>query len=197
MAGRPQHKVEINLNSPDDSVDRIMNLCRNENISMKAKEFCGKLHSKLFPTEESSSQTDVTVNDESTQTEFTSESIVECLKQLNLTETDISFILQNMFIEIDATEEKMCNLYQFVQHLTLDEQVNFFFLLGTFFNENLFNESEKIRPDWSKVDLNDLEEVTKRNIYENADPRLSRTDVTLTEDFCDDDACCDARHCFT
>ena len=56
-----------------------------------------------------------------------------------------------MFIEIDATEEKMCNLYQFVQHLTLDEQVNFFFLLGTFFNENLFNESEKIRPDWSKV----------------------------------------------
>ena len=97
MAGRPQHKVEINLNSPDDSVDRIMNLCRNENISMKAKEFCGKLHSKLFPTEESSSQTDVTVNDESTQTEFT--------KQLNLTETDISFILQNMFIEIDATED--------------------------------------------------------------------------------------------
>ena len=64
----------------------------------------------MFPTEESSSQTDVTVNDESTQTEFTSESIVECLKQLNLTETDISFILQNMFIEIDATEEKMCNL---------------------------------------------------------------------------------------
>ena len=95
MVGRPQHKVEINLNSPDDSVDRIRNLCRNENISMKAKEFCGKLHSELFPTEESSSQTDVTVNDESTQTEFTSESIVECLKQLNLTETDISFILQN------------------------------------------------------------------------------------------------------
>ena len=45
MAGRPQHKVEINPNSPDDSVDRLMNLCRNENISMKAKEFCGKLHS--------------------------------------------------------------------------------------------------------------------------------------------------------
>ena len=62
-------------------------------------------------------ETDNLVFDESTQTDFTSESLLQCLKELELNETDLSFILQNIFIEIENTEDKMCNLYQFIQSL--------------------------------------------------------------------------------
>ena len=71
MAGRPQHKVEINLNSPEESVGRILELCRNENLLKKVKEFSLRLHSKICPSKNSATQTDNLVFDESTQTDFT------------------------------------------------------------------------------------------------------------------------------
>ena len=56
--GRPSCKIQLNLNDPEEFLDKIIDLCKFKSTKKQIKNLCTKLNEILQPHHDEATQTD-------------------------------------------------------------------------------------------------------------------------------------------
>ena len=196
MAGRPTRRFTFNLNDLSETIDNVRNICENDNTKMLVIDLCNMMQNEFIEKKSVETQSDNDQQDSFTQTLRNETKDFECQASPNsdtitnspnsdnildmiskLDPDDWEYIVQNTFVNI---EYKAANLWNMLEQMEIDDQIQFYSLLGHSLNNYLYNTSKE-KSAAKDVTIPDLIKVTKAEEFEGLDERLKILFKTMTE----------------
>ena len=172
--GRPSFKCEIDFKSPLDYTEKILYMCKNEDIRHNVVKFAKTLLSDL-EKEEKSCQTENCprsllkyVLDNNSK-----ENVIGSISEISnsLASYEQSYLIHQLMIQMDETFQVKLLLWCYTG-LSLDGQSDFLALVGSTLNESLLDSAKKSEVFCKDLNLEHLKKASKEEFYQSCDLRL-------------------------
>ena len=169
--GRPSFKIEINFRNPQKSINQIEEMCSNDVIKENIRQFAMNL---LRITDD--------VIDNSTQTETSGNYVNEMFfKNIqDKTQEEQSYYLSSFLVSLDDTE-KLKILMMFYEELEFNDQCSLLAFIGDSLNQSIYEASSKNIKPASTLNLDDLKNAKKSDLYDSCDQRVKYFIDNLTK----------------
>ena len=160
--GRPTVNLKINLQKPYDAGAMILRLVRDcKELREGGHTLSHLLREGLCLQKSQGTQTEQAESDEVKIME-----ILASIQELNI--SDINFILVELF---SAENNRLRTFMQLYEILSCEDQIDVFATLGNLLNQTLYDSTIGEKPIY-EISIDDLVNVSKKDLYDKVDPRL-------------------------